>query len=106
MSDENIVFDGDTFANEGMRRNLTPTSNDGVLLNLDKGSDFGIVAYRATVQVDQFRLEDLYAEAQDNVVRNWHDCHSIRYSLLLKKCRVFIVQPVVFEQTLSEQLQR
>lgn len=52
MSHENIIFDGDAFANEGMRGNLASASNGGVLLNLEEGSDIGIVAYGGALEVD------------------------------------------------------
>jgi hypothetical protein len=56
--------------NERVRRYLASVPHECVFLNLDKGSDFGLVAHRAAIEIDQIRLEDLHSAAQDYVARN------------------------------------
>jgi hypothetical protein len=54
MSYHHFVFDGYTFADEGVARDLAVPSDSGVLLNFDKGADFGVVPDGAAIQIDEF----------------------------------------------------
>lgn len=72
MADKDVIFDGDPFANESVRRDLAPTSNKRIFLNLDEGSDLCLVAHTTAIEIDQIRLEDLHSVAQKNIDRNWH----------------------------------
>src|ERR1700760_1332447 len=51
MTDENIVLDLHTFANECVARDLYVFPDRGILLNLDKHPNFGVVADRTAVEV-------------------------------------------------------
>jgi hypothetical protein len=81
VADEYVIFNGDPFANESVRRNLAPVPHNCVFLNLDEGPDLGLVAHPAAIKVDQIRLEDLYSVAQDNIGRNWHEDRCVRFFL-------------------------
>src|SRR5215472_5531527 len=61
-----------------MRGDFASPPNGSVFLNLDEGSDFGIVADGAPIEVDQIWMEDLDCGPQNNIGRNWHHQHSIR----------------------------
>lgn len=73
MSDEDVIFDCDSLANETVRGDLAPAPDTGILLNLDEGPDPGIVAHSAAVQIDEIRLKDLHSVAQYYVGGNWHE---------------------------------
>ena len=53
MSDKDIVFDIDTFADEGVTRNFAASPDSDVLLNFDECTDFGLITDFATVQIDE-----------------------------------------------------
>lgn len=55
-----------------------PPSDECVSLNLDDGSNLGVVPKRAAVEIHQFRLENLDSLTQDNIGRNWHEDYCIR----------------------------
>jgi len=78
VADEDIIFDGDPFANKSVGRDLAPVAYKSVLLNLDEGSNLSFIAHRAAIEIDQIRLEDLHSVAQNNVGRNWHEDRFIR----------------------------
>lgn len=58
MADKNLLFDGDTFANEGVRRDLASGSDGCVFLNLDEGPDLRLITNRATLKIHQTGVED------------------------------------------------
>ncbi len=62
MPDENIVFNRDAFADEGVARYLAAPAHLGVLLNLDEGPYFGLFADLTAIQVDELRELDVLAE--------------------------------------------
>ena len=72
MTDKCLILNGDTFTNEAVRRNLAAGPDGGVLLNLDEGSNLGVVPYRATVEVDEIGLEDFYVGPKADAVSNRH----------------------------------
>lgn len=73
MSNEYIIFYGYTFTDKRVRRNLAPPADERVLLNFDECSNFGFIADRAAIKVDQVWLEDLHSMAQDYIGGNWHE---------------------------------
>ena len=58
MADKNLLFDGDTFTNEGVRRDLASGSDGCVFLNLDEGPDLRLITNRAAVKIHQTGVED------------------------------------------------
>jgi hypothetical protein len=62
VANENVVFNGDAFADEGMARDLTIVPYGGVLLDFDEGADFDVVADGATVEVDELGKFDVLAK--------------------------------------------
>ena len=61
MSDENLIFNRDAFADEGMAGYLAVPSDPGVFLYLDKRADLGVIANLAAVEVDELREFDVVA---------------------------------------------
>src|SRR5690349_11196592 len=53
VSDEYVVFNGDSFTNEGMTGNLAAPSHAGVLLDFYKRADLGLVPHFAAIQIDE-----------------------------------------------------
>ena len=80
MPDENVVLDGYALADEGVRGDFAPAADGRVLLHLNERTDLRLVAYRASVQIDQIRLEDLDPAPQDYVGGNWHGRYCIWHS--------------------------
>ena len=68
MPDKRIVFYDNTFAYKRMALDLAVFAYDCVLLYLYKGSDFGIIADGASVEVDKPGY--LYVFPQGNIVGN------------------------------------
>ncbi|MGC2142339.1 MAG: hypothetical protein WA619_00845 [Candidatus Acidiferrum sp.] len=62
MPDEHVVLNGYTFTNESMRGNLTVTAYFGVLLNLDEGPDFRVIANLATIKIDEFGQSNPFSQ--------------------------------------------
>ena len=60
VADKDFVFDSDTFADKSVGRDFAPRTYYGVLLNLDKCPYLRLRFDRATVEIDQLRLEDLH----------------------------------------------
>src|SRR5215472_589970 len=54
MSDEDVVFDGHAFADEGMARNLAILPNGRVLLNFDERANLGVLSNFAAVKINEF----------------------------------------------------
>jgi hypothetical protein len=55
MTDKNVVVYGDSLADESVAGNLTILPDACILLNLYKGSEFGIVPDATPVEVDKLR---------------------------------------------------
>jgi hypothetical protein len=53
MSDENIIFNRYSFADEGVARYFTVIADKGILLNLNKGTDFCIITDTAAIKIDK-----------------------------------------------------
>ena len=53
MADKDIVFDGHAFADKGVAGYFAVFADKSVFLNLDKGTDFGVVANGAAIEVDE-----------------------------------------------------
>ena len=53
MADEDLVLDGDAFADEGVALDLAVLADGGVFLDFDEGADLGAVADGAAVEVDE-----------------------------------------------------
>jgi hypothetical protein len=49
VAHEDIVFDGDPFADEGVAGDLAVFTNPGVFLDFYESTDLGVVSNRATV---------------------------------------------------------
>jgi hypothetical protein len=49
-----------------MRRDLAPSPDHGVLLDLDERADLRVGPHRAAIQVDQCGMEDLDVAGQDD----------------------------------------
>jgi hypothetical protein len=59
MSDEDIVLNHHAFADEGMTRDLASLPDTRVFLNFNEGADLGLVADRASIQIDELRQPDV-----------------------------------------------
>src|SRR5712671_2150585 len=53
VPDKDIVFQGHTFTNKSVTRNLAARADSGVFLDLDKRSNPGLVANLAAIEVDE-----------------------------------------------------
>src|SRR5438876_9104588 len=62
VADEDVVLDGHAFANERVAGDLAVLADVRVLLNFDKGTDLGVVAYFAAIEVDEPRQLDAFAQ--------------------------------------------
>ena len=60
VTDEDLVLDGHPLADEGVTLDLAVPADDGVFLDFDEGTDFGAVANRAAVKVDEFVELDVF----------------------------------------------
>jgi hypothetical protein len=72
MSDEHLVLDGHALADETMRRYFAARTNSSAHLDFDEGTNPGLVANRAAVQVDEIRMKDPHIAAKLNVLRYGH----------------------------------
>ena len=81
VSHEHVILDRDSFADESVRGNLAPASNECLFLNLDEGSNLGVIPQRAAVEIHQVRLENPDSLSQNNVGGNWHKDYCIRRCL-------------------------
>ena len=63
VAQEHAVFDRDAFTDEGVTGNFAVLAHGGILLNLDERADFGVVAHRASVQIDELRQLDVLSQA-------------------------------------------
>ena len=55
MTDKNVVFNCDTFTNEGVAGDFAVTTHLGVLLDLNKCTDLRLGSDFTTVEVDELR---------------------------------------------------
>ena len=62
MSYEYVIFDGYPFADEGVAGDLTIHADFGPFLDLNKGTDFGVITNGAAVKVDKVVNVDAFAE--------------------------------------------
>ena len=62
MSDEDVVFNHHTLADEGVAGDLAALADAGILLDLDESPDLGLVPDLASVQIDELRQPDLGAQ--------------------------------------------
>src|SRR5208282_4565544 len=62
VANENVVFDGHTFADEGVAGDLAAFTNRSVLLNLYKRANLGFIADFAAVEVDELGKFDISTE--------------------------------------------
>ena len=53
VPDKDVVFQGHAFTNKRVTRNLAARADSGVLLDLDKRSNLGLVANLTTIEVDE-----------------------------------------------------
>src|SRR5260370_22773676 len=53
VAHENIVFNGHSFANKAMARDLAILADSGVLLNLYERAYFGVVPHFAAIEIDE-----------------------------------------------------
>src|SRR5262245_11072695 len=75
MTNEDLILDRHTFADEGMTRNLAAAADNGVLLNFNEGTNLGVIADFTSVQVDEVRELDAFSELDvgsndDELVQN------------------------------------
>jgi hypothetical protein len=68
MSDEYLVFDRDSFANERMARDFATTAHASALLDFDERPNLGVIANFAAVEIRE--REDLDPLAKLHVRRN------------------------------------
>src|SRR5277367_641750 len=68
VADEYFILDIDTGAHERMAGNLAAPADDRVTLHFDERADRGVVADRATVEIDEWREPDVVP--QGDVIGN------------------------------------
>ena len=54
VPDKHVILYGDSFANEGVTRNLAFLPNLRILLDFHEGTDFGLIPDFTAVQIDEF----------------------------------------------------
>ena len=62
MPDEDVVFHCHTFTNKSVTRNFTARADSGVFLDLNKRSDFGLVANLTAIEIDKAKDPHLASE--------------------------------------------
>src|SRR5580698_2546248 len=62
MTDEDVIFDHDSFTDKAVTGYLAALPDCGVLLNLDERADFRLVAYFTSVKVDELSQSDIGAQ--------------------------------------------
>jgi hypothetical protein len=78
VSNEYFIFNGDTFADEGMRRYLATRSYPSADLNLNKCADPRFISDDTAIEIDQVGMKDPDLLAELNAFTNRH-----RYTPLL-----------------------
>jgi hypothetical protein len=58
VSDHNFALNGNSFADEGVRRNLAPLADAAVPLDLDEWSNPCVGTYAAAIDIDEVRMGD------------------------------------------------
>ena len=61
VANENLVLDRHTLADKSVTGDLAAPANERVFLNFHEGSDFGLVANDAAVQIDKLGKPDIGA---------------------------------------------
>src|SRR5262249_8252137 len=62
MSYEDVLLDSDAFADKSVAGDLAVAPDPGVLLDLDKRADLGVITNLTAVQVDELREFDVLAQ--------------------------------------------
>jgi hypothetical protein len=62
MSYEDIIFDGYPLTDEGVAGYLAVFTDDGALLDFDKGAYFCVVSYLAAVKIDEPGEFDIFTQ--------------------------------------------
>src|SRR5215469_10714319 len=62
VPNEDIVFDIDALADEGVARNFAASSDSHVLLHFDECADFGLIPDFTIIQIDETREFDVFSE--------------------------------------------
>ena len=66
MADENIIFNGYSFTDEGVARYFTVLADKGILLNFNESPDFCIVTNTAAIKIDKFG--EFYILSELNII--------------------------------------
>jgi hypothetical protein len=62
MPDENIIFNGYSFADEGVAGYFTVFANKRILLNLNKSADFCIITNATAIKIDKLGEFYIFSE--------------------------------------------
>jgi hypothetical protein len=62
VSDKDVIFDSDAFANESVAGNLASAPDPGVLLDFDKGTYLCLVPDLAPVQIYELGKADIHTQ--------------------------------------------
>ena len=62
MANEHVIVDAHAFADKRVARDLAVRTDDGVLLDFDKGANLGVGADLTPVKVDEAREFDTVGE--------------------------------------------
>jgi hypothetical protein len=85
MTNKYVVLNGDAFTKERVARNPTASTDDGVLLNLNRTTDARLIPHCAAVEVRE--PEYLYGAPQGNIgsdtVERFHAVLIVPASVLL-----------------------
>jgi len=65
MTDKNTILDCNSFTNEGVRGNLTISSNPGTFLYLYKGPNLGKIAHFTSIKIG--KSKDLHPLTNLNI---------------------------------------
>ena len=78
MSDEDIIFDGHSLANEGVTGDLAASAYCGIFLDLNEGAYFCVVTDSASVKIDEFG--EFYVLSEFYIIGNTTYSDMISYS--------------------------
>jgi hypothetical protein len=62
VADKNVIFNIHALTDERVRGDLAVLTNPGVLLNLDKRANLGVISDFAAVQVHEIKDLDVFAK--------------------------------------------
>ena len=71
MPDEDFVLDRHAFTDEGMTRYLAPFADLGILLNLNKGADFAVIANLTAIEIDEIRELDVFPNLTSGAMQRY-----------------------------------